>query len=350
MNPTTPHHDRQLAARASDGAGDPGESPSPSSLTAARGSRSPRASSSRSFTAVQAKFGYLNSAHLDAVAQLLQVPAAKVAGVASFYHFFRLQPRGKYIINVCLGTACYVKGSDRIAQRVIDELGITWGETSKDGIFTLEQSRCLGTCGLAPRHHDRRPDPWPGHPRPGPGDPGEVSQEGPIGNVTMLLGFGEIMLRVTPPGFLRFRQSLPGALDCSFGGGRGQRVCFAGPARPAHPAVDGPCPSTRWPTASWDGCETSGSIRSTSCDATPAAWVSTFSKPAPTSAGSAVIYDRDQSAIGLTAPDEYDFEGATRGRHATARHWHHARPERKRLSVDPGLGSVGPAEKHSGLL
>ena len=99
---------------------------------------------------VQAKFGYLNSAHLDAVAQLLQVPAAKVAGVASFYHFFRLQPRGKYIINVCLGTACYVKGADRIAQRVIDELGITWGETSKDGIFTLEQSRCLGTCGLAP--------------------------------------------------------------------------------------------------------------------------------------------------------------------------------------------------------
>lgn len=99
---------------------------------------------------VQARYGYLAPNHLDAVAQLLQVPAAKVAGVASFYHFFRLQPRGKYIINVCLGTACYVKGADRIAQRLIDELGITWGETSKDGIFSLEQSRCLGTCGLAP--------------------------------------------------------------------------------------------------------------------------------------------------------------------------------------------------------
>ena len=99
---------------------------------------------------VQAQYGYLNSAHLDAVAQLLQVPAAKVAGVASFYHFFRLQPRGKYIINICLGTACYVKGADRIAQRIISELGITWGETSKDGVFTLEQARCLGTCGLAP--------------------------------------------------------------------------------------------------------------------------------------------------------------------------------------------------------
>jgi NADH:ubiquinone oxidoreductase subunit E len=99
---------------------------------------------------VQAKFGYLAPAHQDAVAQLLQVPAAKVAGVGSFYHFFRLQPRGKYMINVCLGTACYVKGADRVAQKLIDELGIKFGETSKDGIFTLEQSRCLGTCGLAP--------------------------------------------------------------------------------------------------------------------------------------------------------------------------------------------------------
>jgi NADH-quinone oxidoreductase E subunit len=99
---------------------------------------------------VQGQYGYLSPEHLDAVAQLLQVPAAKVAGVASFYHFFRLQPRGRHIINVCLGTACYVKGSDVIAQRLQNELGITWGETSKDGLFTLEQARCLGTCGLAP--------------------------------------------------------------------------------------------------------------------------------------------------------------------------------------------------------
>jgi NADH:ubiquinone oxidoreductase subunit E len=99
---------------------------------------------------VQAQFGYLAESHLDAVAQLLQVPAAKVAGVASFYHFFRLKPRGKFMINVCLGTACYVKGAERVAQKIIEELGITWGETSKDGVFTLEGSRCLGTCGLAP--------------------------------------------------------------------------------------------------------------------------------------------------------------------------------------------------------
>jgi NADH:ubiquinone oxidoreductase subunit E len=99
---------------------------------------------------VQSQYGYLGDAHLDAVAQLMQVPAAKVAGVASFYHFFRLKPRGRFMINVCLGTACYVKGADRVAQKIIEELGITWGETSKDGIFTLEAARCLGTCGLAP--------------------------------------------------------------------------------------------------------------------------------------------------------------------------------------------------------
>ena len=99
---------------------------------------------------VQNHFGYLGDAQLDAVAQLMQIPSAKVSGVASFYHYFRLKPRGKFIIRVCLGTACYVKGADRVAQKLSDELGITWGETSSDGVFTLDGSRCLGTCGLAP--------------------------------------------------------------------------------------------------------------------------------------------------------------------------------------------------------
>ena len=99
---------------------------------------------------VQAESGYLSADQLDAVAQLLQVPAATVAGVASFYHFFRLKPRGRFMINICMGTACYVKGADRVGQRLMDELGITWGETSSDRVFTLEGSRCLGTCGLAP--------------------------------------------------------------------------------------------------------------------------------------------------------------------------------------------------------
>jgi len=80
----------------------------------------------------------------------LRVPAAKVTGVATFYHFYRLHAKGRYLINVCLGTACYVKGAADVAQRLRDELGIDFGETTSDGVFSLEASRCLGTCGLAP--------------------------------------------------------------------------------------------------------------------------------------------------------------------------------------------------------
>jgi len=99
---------------------------------------------------VQDHFGYLDAKQLDAVAQLMQIPAAKVAGVASFYHYFRLVPCGRYIVRVCMGTACYVKGADRVADRIRDELGVDFGETTKDAIFSLEASRCLGTCGLSP--------------------------------------------------------------------------------------------------------------------------------------------------------------------------------------------------------
>ena len=99
---------------------------------------------------VQGHYGHLGREQMDAVAQLLQVPASKVTGVATFYHFFRLEPRGKYMISVCLGTACYVKGAERIADRIQEELGIHFGETTKDGLFSLNATRCVGTCGLAP--------------------------------------------------------------------------------------------------------------------------------------------------------------------------------------------------------
>jgi NADH:ubiquinone oxidoreductase subunit E len=99
---------------------------------------------------IQQKFGYLSSENMDALAHLLGVPAAKVSGVATFYNFFRLERPGKFKISVCLGTACYVKGGDKIADRFKQELGVDFGETSKDGLFTLEVARCLGTCGLAP--------------------------------------------------------------------------------------------------------------------------------------------------------------------------------------------------------
>ncbi len=99
---------------------------------------------------VQDHFGYLGEAQLDAVSQLMQLPHAKVAGVASFYHYFRLTPRGKLVLRVCLGTACYVKGAERVADKLKEELGIDFGETTSDGVFSLEPSRCLGTCGMAP--------------------------------------------------------------------------------------------------------------------------------------------------------------------------------------------------------
>ncbi|MCU0236115.1 MAG: NADH-quinone oxidoreductase subunit NuoE [Acidobacteria bacterium] len=99
---------------------------------------------------VQHHFGHLDRTHMDAVAHLLGVPAAKISGVATFYHFFRLTPRGQYVINVCMGTACYVKGADKVLEKIREELGIDLGETTRDGLFSLEESRCLGTCGLAP--------------------------------------------------------------------------------------------------------------------------------------------------------------------------------------------------------
>jgi NADH:ubiquinone oxidoreductase subunit E len=100
--------------------------------------------------AVQNHYGYLGADHLGAVAQLLQVPAARVSGVATFYHYFRLLPRGTFLINVCMGTACYVKGAEALVGRFNQELGISYGETTEDGLFSLQATRCLGTCGLAP--------------------------------------------------------------------------------------------------------------------------------------------------------------------------------------------------------
>jgi NADH:ubiquinone oxidoreductase subunit E len=99
---------------------------------------------------LQESMGYLGTAQLDAVAQLMQIPAAKVVGVASFYHHFRLKKTGRYIISICLGTACYVKGASLIAKTFTNVLDIRMGETTPDGMFTMEKTRCLGVCSLAP--------------------------------------------------------------------------------------------------------------------------------------------------------------------------------------------------------
>lgn len=99
---------------------------------------------------IQEKMGWLSQNHMDEVAQRLQVPTATVSGVATFYHFFRLKPQGRFHISLCLGTACFVKGADKVLAAFESELGITIGETTPDGLFSLEASRCLGVCALAP--------------------------------------------------------------------------------------------------------------------------------------------------------------------------------------------------------
>lgn len=99
---------------------------------------------------VQGRYGYLTEQHMNEVAQRLQVPTSTVSGVATFYHFFRLKPQGKFAVSVCLGTACFVKGADKVLEAFKSELGIDMGETTSDGLFSVELSRCLGVCALAP--------------------------------------------------------------------------------------------------------------------------------------------------------------------------------------------------------
>lgn len=84
------------------------------------------------------------------ISEALDIPITDIYGVVTFYSQFTLQPKGKYNIGVCMGTACYVKGSQRILDEIIKVLNIKVGETTKDGKFTIEATRCLGACGLAP--------------------------------------------------------------------------------------------------------------------------------------------------------------------------------------------------------
>lgn len=98
----------------------------------------------------QELFGYLPRDVMDHVAEKLQVPTSYVYGVATFYSYFTLTPRGKHLVSVCMGTACYVKGAPAILQTIREQLRICTGETTEDGVFTLVETRCIGACGLAP--------------------------------------------------------------------------------------------------------------------------------------------------------------------------------------------------------
>ncbi len=95
-------------------------------------------------------YGYLPAEVQTIIADELGLPLAEVYGVATFYSQFSLTPKGKHRISICLGTACYVKGSDKILEAVEHELRITCGECTPDKKFSIESCRCVGACGLAP--------------------------------------------------------------------------------------------------------------------------------------------------------------------------------------------------------
>jgi NADH-quinone oxidoreductase subunit E len=94
--------------------------------------------------------GWLSQETIASVGNLLEIPTSKVYGVATFYNQFRFQPKGRFHIQVCRGTACHVLGSATVLEEIKTNLRIDVGETSKDGLFSLEIVACLGTCGLAP--------------------------------------------------------------------------------------------------------------------------------------------------------------------------------------------------------
>ena len=99
---------------------------------------------------VQQTYGYIPREVAIEVSELLNVPLAKIYGVVTFYNFFKLQKAGKYIMQVCLGTACYLRGGDDLMKTLERELGIGVNGTTPDGLFSVEAVRCLGCCGLAP--------------------------------------------------------------------------------------------------------------------------------------------------------------------------------------------------------
>lgn len=98
----------------------------------------------------QHAFGYLPAEVQDVVAHNLHLPVAQVYGVVTFYTFFSMIPKGEYPISVCTGTACYVRGAERVLEEFMKELDVKVGETTPDGKFSINCLRCVGACGLAP--------------------------------------------------------------------------------------------------------------------------------------------------------------------------------------------------------
>jgi len=99
---------------------------------------------------IQNEFGYIPLDVQEVVSEKTGRSVAEIYGVVTFYSFFSLTPKGKYVIGICLGTACYVKGAGPIMDKFSEILGIKAGETTADGMFTLDALRCIGACGIAP--------------------------------------------------------------------------------------------------------------------------------------------------------------------------------------------------------
>ena len=99
---------------------------------------------------VQHEFGYIPLEVQELISEKTGIPVSDIYGVVTFYSFFSLTPKGKYVVGVCLGTACYVKGSQQVLDKFAELLNIKSGETTADGLFTLDALRCIGACGIAP--------------------------------------------------------------------------------------------------------------------------------------------------------------------------------------------------------
>ena len=99
---------------------------------------------------IQKEYGYIPLEVQEIVSDRTGISVAEIYGVVTFYSFFSLTPKGKYVIGCCLGTACYVKGAQQVIDKFSELLGIKPGETTKDGLFTIDVLRCIGACGIAP--------------------------------------------------------------------------------------------------------------------------------------------------------------------------------------------------------
>jgi NADH-quinone oxidoreductase subunit E/NADP-reducing hydrogenase subunit HndA len=99
---------------------------------------------------IQNEYGYIPLEVQEVVSQETGISVAEIYGVVTFYSFFSLEPKGRFVVGCCLGTACYVKGAQQVIDKFSEELHIKPGQTTEDGMFTLDALRCIGACGIAP--------------------------------------------------------------------------------------------------------------------------------------------------------------------------------------------------------